>query len=335
MKIAINGLGRIGKSFLRALMLDQDARKYLDIVAINIGPAQLEHVGLLFTYDTIMGKYPGSVEQKGSVLTIDGHKIALLQKLDPKDLAWKTLRVDWVVDCSGKFTHADKAKTHLESGAQAVLISAPAKGEDVAIVPGVNDAMYQHGKHVIVSLGSCTTNAFMPMLKVLQEHCGFQKGFMTTVHAYTNSQVLLDIDGDDPRRARAAALNIIPTTTGAAKMVGKIIPSLQGKIEACALRVPVGIVSYITISFVADRSLTKEAIHTAFKQACKKELKGIVDISYEPLVSSDFSGNSYSVVIDAGMTSVTENLVSVSGWYDNEWAYSQRLKDFLVHVAKQ
>lgn len=334
MKIAINGFGRIGKNFLRTILQNKETTRALQVVAINIGPSNPEFIEHLFKYDTIMGTYPRTVTLDDGYLIVDNQKIKILMQPDASKLDWKSLDIDWVVDCSGKFTKRADAEKHIKAGARYVLISAPAHDEDVSIIPGVNDAMFNKKKHKIVSLGSCTTNALLPMLKVLHESCGLQQGFMTTMHAYTNSQSLLDVDGKDPRRARAAALNIIPTTTGASTMVAKIIPALQDKIKACAIRVPVGIVSLLEIVFYAQRSLTTDFINDAFKQASKKSLQGIVDITMEPLVSSDFKGTHYSVVVDGLMTNAMGSMGQVFGWYDNEWAYSLRLKDFLIAVEQ-
>lgn len=331
MRIAINGLGRIGKNFLRTIMLDPVAVQKLDVVVINIGPANIDHVGLLFKYDTIMGHFPGTVMQEGSQLIIDGKEIKIIAELDPLNINWKQYDIDWVVDCSGKFTSRQKAEKHIQAGAKAVLISAPAQGEVTSIVPGVNEHIYDESD-TIISLGSCTTNAFLTMLKILYDECGLEHGSMTTVHAYTNSQALLDVDRKDPRRSRAAALNIVPTTTGAAKMVGKIMPELEGKIDAFALRVPVGIVSYLHLVFTSKKKLTTTDINNAFTQSATTTMKGIMDISMEPLVSSDYIGSNYSVVIDGLSTRVIGPMAEVSGWYDNEWGYSMRMKDFLLFV---
>jgi glyceraldehyde 3-phosphate dehydrogenase len=331
MRIAINGFGRIGKSFLRTIMLDPMAARKLDVVVINIGPANIENVALLFRYDTIMGAFPGTVEQKNNCLIIDGKKIEIIAETDPLKISWKDRGIDWVIDCSGKFTSREKAELHLQAGAKSVLISAPAKGEVLSIVPGVNEQNYKLTDK-IVSLGSCTTNAFLTMLKVLYEECGLDYAAMTTVHAYTNSQALLDVDCKDPRRSRAAALNIVPTTTGAASMVKKIIPALDGKIEAFALRVPVGIVSYIHLVFTATKKLSVETINNALLEASTTRMKGIMDFSMEPLVSSDFIGSQYSVIIDGLATKVVGPLAEVAGWYDNEWGYSMRIKDFLLFI---
>lgn len=330
--LAINGFGRIGKSFLRGILQDPLAHEKLKVRAINIGPASLEHVGLLFKYDTIMGQYPGTVKQEHDTLIIDDQEISLLAESDIKNVDWRTFNIDWVVDCSGQYTSAEKAQKHLEQGAKNVLISAPAKGDVVSIIPGVNDHAFEPKNHHIISLGSCTTNALMPSLKVLHEDIGFMHAYVTTMHAYTNSQTLLDADGKDPRRSRAAALNIVPTTTGAAKMISKIIPEIADKVTASAVRVPVGIVSLLQITATVDKKFTPEQLHKIFLDKATSTLKGIIDVSTEPLVSSDYIGNPFSIVIDSTLTYVVGNLITVCGWYDNEWAYSLRMKDFLLQL---
>lgn len=330
--IAINGFGRIGKSFLRVLMTDPKAQKKISVVAINIGPAKIDLVGHLFKYDTLMGIFPGTVEQRGDKLIVDGHTIKLLAFADPAQCNWKKLGVEWVVDCSGKFTHRADAEKHIKAGARKVLISAPATDEDVAIIPGVNDEMYNAKKHAIVSLGSCTTNAVFPMLKILHESCGLQFAMMLTTHAYTNSQVLLDVEAKDARLSRAAALNIIPTSTGASKMIPKIIPALEGKVEMSSIRVPVGKVSLIEITAALSKKMSVQQVNKHFEQAARSKLKNSVQFTTEQLVSSDFNNNPHSVIIDSLLTKSVGDLVSVFGWYDNEWGYSCRLKDFLLGV---
>ncbi len=334
LRIAINGFGRIGRNFLRGILLDAKARENIEVVAINIGPARLDFVDHMLKYDTLMGTFPADVRVDGDELVVDDYRIKLLAELDPCKLPWSQLNIDWVVECSGCFTHRQGAQKHLEAGAKHVLISAPAKNEDVAIIPGVNSEWFDSEKHKIVSMGSCTTNAFMTMLKVLHDTFGIKRGFMTTVHSYTNTQVLLDVDDGDLRRSRAAALNIIPTTTGAAKMLSKVIPDLDGKVFAMAIRVPVGKVSLIDLTFETEKELTVEAMHIAFKSAAADEMKGILSMTMEPLVSSDFSGNDYSVTVDGLLTQANGNMGKVFGWYDNEWGYSMRMKDFLLNVAK-
>lgn len=333
MKIAINGFGRIGRNFLRTIFQDAQARNHVDVSVINIGPAPLEHIGHVFKYDTLMGRYPGSVHQEGDELIVDGKHIKLISCFEPAQAQWGRYGIDWVVDCTGKFTDGRRARLHIDAGAQNVLISAPADHEDVAIIPGVNDADYKKEKHHVVSLGSCTTNAFLPMLKVLHDEFSLEYAFMTTVHAYTSSQLLLDGNLKDLRKSRAGALNIIPTTTGAAKMVGKIMPDLALKIKATALRVPVPKVSYIDVTFTSAAVLYTEQINHAFIAASKEgSLEGIMAITFDPIVSSDCNGTPYSVIIDGLSTDVVGKLGKVTGWYDNEWAYSMRLKDFLLRV---
>ncbi|MFC1842825.1 type I glyceraldehyde-3-phosphate dehydrogenase [Candidatus Dependentiae bacterium] len=333
--IAINGFGRIGRNFLRAVLQDKASHKKIRVVVINVGPAKLHSVAHMFKYDTLMGEYLGDAKVKDNELEINGYRVTLLNQTDPKKIEWYKYGVDWVVDATGKFTSREGAQLHLDSGAKNVLITAPAKGEDVTIIPGVNDQDYNPERDHIVSLGSCTTNAIMPMLKVLHEKFVVKNGFMTTIHAYTNTQVLLDVEKKDLRRSRAAALNIIPTTTGATKVLGKVMPELEGLIGGNAIRVPVAKVSLIDLTFIAKEVITKEKINHAFEYASKEGLKGILDISYEPLVSSDYSENNNSVVIDGLLTKVISHTGKIFGWYDNEWGYSVRLKDFLLSVAQR
>jgi len=332
--VAINGFGRIGRNFLRVVLEDKEVAKKFHVVAINVGSAPLEAVALMFKYDTIMGTYKGDVRVEKGELRIDDHRINLIYELDPKKIDWRRYGIDWVVEATGKFTHRQGATKHLEAGAKHVLITAPAKDEDITIIPGINDFEYNPELNKIVSLGSCTTNAIVPMLKVLYDAFTVKRGFMTTIHAYTNSQVLLDVERKDLRRARAAALNIIPTTTGATKVLGKVLPELNGLIGGTAVRVPVGIVSLVDLSFVAEVDLTKEKINDAFAIASRQlPLEGIVKITQEPLVSSDYKGCDYSVVVDGLLTEANGTMGKVFGWYDNEWGYSARLRDFLLLVS--
>lgn len=332
-RVAISGFGRIGRNFLRAVLQDPKVQQHIQVVAINIGPAKKDFIAHMFKYDTLMGTFRGNVQFKDDELIVDKHRIKVLAELDPKKCDWKALSIDWVVESSGKFTKGSDALQHVQAGAQHVLITAPAKEEDIAIIPGVNEEQYNNQK--IVSLGSCTTNAFIPLVKIMHDAFGITRGFMTTVHAYTNSQVLLDVEGKDLRRSRAAALNIIPTTTGVSTMLIKIMPEMKGIIEAHALRVPVGKVSIIDFTFITKQSLTIDKIHAAIKKAMQGRMKGIVDVTMEPLVSSDFSGNNFSVIVDGLLTTVQENSGKIFGWYDNEWGYSERLKDFLVYVSQK
>jgi len=330
-RIAISGFGRIGRNFLRTMQQDPQALKCIEVVAINIGPARLDYTAHMFKYDSLMGTYHGNVAVQGDELIIDDHRIKIIAESDPAQLPWKSLGIDWVVECSGRFTDRAGASKHLSAGAGYVLISAPAKDEDISIIPGINDAAFDATKHKIVSLGSCTTNAFLPTLKVLNDSFTLERGFMTTVHSYTNSQVLLDVEDKDLRRSRAAAINIIPTSTGASKMVAKIIPELAGLIEAKALRVPVAKVSIIDLTFITQLPLTIQAINQAFIEASQGPMKGIMRVTDIPLVSSDFSMDPHSVIIDSLLTATCGTTMGkVFGWYDNEWGYSQRLKDFLT-----
>jgi glyceraldehyde 3-phosphate dehydrogenase len=332
MNIAINGFGRIGKTFLRSLLTDTAAREKIKVAAINVGPDDITLSAHLFKYDSLMGTYPGVVEIIDKKLVIDGIPIHLCNETDPEKLPWKEHHVDWVVECSGKFSSKNGALKHIKAGAHKVLISAPAQDEDATLIMGVNDHDYTDAMR-IVSLGSCTTNALVPVLKVLDDQCGIEKAFMTTIHAYTNTQVLLDVGTFDARRSRAAALNIVPTSSGATSTLKKVLPHLADKVDGCALRVPIAKVSLIDLTFHMTHACTAPQIHDAFSQAASTRLKGILDITHQPLVSSDFSGSNYSVVIDGLMTQTMGTLGKVFGWYDNEWAYSQRMKDFLMNIG--
>ena len=331
MKIAINGFGRIGKTFLRTILSDKKAASKLEIVAINIGPSSTEYIDLLFKHDSIMGEFPGKVALSNGKLCINDFKIQLLSEVNPQNINWKNMNIEWVVESSGHFTSREGAKLHLNAGAKKVLISAPAKNEDITIIPGVNDSDYNPQNHHIVSLGSCTTNCIVPMIKVIKDNVKLINGMMTTIHSYTNNQLLLDVEHKDPRRARAAALSIIPTKTGAQRLIDKIFPDLKDRIYTSALRVPIPIVSLTDFTFVAETNLSKESINQMFDKASKNELRGIIDYTEMPLVSSDYKGNPHSCIIDGLLTGATNNMGKVFGWYDNEWGYSERLKDFLLH----
>ncbi|HLW72889.1 MAG TPA: type I glyceraldehyde-3-phosphate dehydrogenase [Candidatus Babeliales bacterium] len=333
-RVAISGFGRIGRTFLRCVLQDKKVHEQMEIVAINVGASELESTAHMFKYDTLMGTFPGSVTIENNELVVDGHRITIIAQLDPVKLPWNTLNIDWVVDCTGYFTNRDGAQKHITAGAKYVLISAPAHDEDVAIIPGVNEQLFDRANHKIVSLGSCTTNAFMPMLKVIDDAFGIVRGFMTTTHAYTNSQVLLDVEAKDLRFSRAAALNIIPATTGASKMLGKVLPHLEGKVSAIGIRVPVGKVSLIDLVFEAKKDVSVDALHAAFAAASQKNMKNIVALTMEPLVSSDFSGDPHSVIIDGLLTNTNGTMGQVFGWYDNEWGYSMRMKDFLSLLSR-
>ena len=330
-RIAINGFGRIGRTFARTILQDPSALKQLAIAVINVGPCAPEQIGHLFKYDTIMGTYPGEVSYDTGTLTVAGRSITVIAECEPSRIPWGDHGIDWVIECTGCFTDRISSQQHIDAGAKKVLISAPCKDEDITIIPGVNVDSYDAAKHHIVALGSCTTNCIVPMVKVIKERFTLTSGLMTTTHAYTNTQVLLDIEDSELRKSRAAALNIIPTTTGADKVITKIFPELEGKIQALAIRVPVPIVSLVDFTFVAQEELSTEAINEAFASAAAGPLKGIVDYTTEPLVSSDFRGHPASCIIDSPLTRAVGNQGKVFGWYDNEWGYSQRLKDFLLH----
>ncbi|MGE0010081.1 MAG: type I glyceraldehyde-3-phosphate dehydrogenase [Candidatus Babeliales bacterium] len=333
MNVAINGFGRIGRNFLRCVLEDSAACKKIKIVAINLGPMNLDAAAHLFKHDTLLGTWPGNVELKGDNLIIDGHEILLSTECDPCACPWKKLNIDWVVESSGRFTDHDGASGHLKAGARHVLVTAPMKGDDTSIVPGVNLHDYDAKRDSIVSLGSCTTNALMPLLKVLLEQCGMQAGYMSTIHAYTNDQVILDVGHKDLRRARAAAVNIVPTTTGAATMIAKLFPQLKDKVPCTSIRVPVPKVSLLDVSFTADKAMSVELINKALLKASQDDLQSIMGYSDEPLVSSDYNKNNNSVTIDSLMTQACGKTGRVFGWYDNEWGYSERLKDFLIYIA--
>jgi len=330
-KVAINGFGRIGRTFLRTVLSDPEAREKINVVAINSGPsttAQL--IAHFFMYDSVMGTYSEPVSMDGNYLCIGDKRIIVLTESDPKKLSWKELEIDWVVEATGKFLAKKDVEQHLSSGAQAVLITAPAPDPDATIILGVNDQSFNKNMHKIVSLGSCTTNALVPLLHILHTRFTITSAYMTTIHAYTNNQVLLDVAQSDPRRARAAAFNIIPTTTGAMKVVDTLLPELAGKISGLSVRVPVAKVSFLDISFTAKMPLAKELIYSTCVQAQKGLLKGIIQVTDKPLVSSDFAGNSHSSIVDGLLIDEVAGIGKVFAWYDNEWGYSCRLRDFLL-----
>lgn len=330
-RVAINGFGRIGRNILRA------AKKHkvdLDFVAANdiTDNKTLAH---LLKYDSVHGQYPGSVEAAGDGIVVDGDKIRVTAEKDPASLPWKDLKVDIVFESTGRFTDRDAAAKHLEAGAKKVIITAPAKGEDITIVMGVNETKYDAAKHDVISNASCTTNCLVPVVKVLRDSFGFRRGLMLTVHSYTNDQNILDLPHKDLRRARAAGLSIIPTTTGAAKATSLVIPELKGKIDGLAMRVPTPDVSVVDLTVELDRPATVEQINDAFRAAADGDLKGILAVSDEPLVSVDYIGNPASSIVDLQSTFVVQDqLVKVLAWYDNEWAYSLRCVDLAKYIAK-
>ncbi len=332
-KIGINGFGRVGRQVLKAA-LDYHAND-LEVVAINDLTDTKTNAHLL-KWDSSYGRYPGTVEAKADSIVVDGHDIKVVAERDPAKIAWRNYGADIVIESTGAFTDAEKAAAHFQGGAKKVIISAPAKGEDITIVMGVNHDRYRPDKDRIISNASCTTNAIAPLVKVLHQQFGISKGLMSTIHAYTNDQRILDQVHKDLRRARSAGMSIIPTTTGAAKAVTQVIPELKGRIHGLAYRVPVPTVS--VVDFVADleKPATAEAVNMAFKAASMGELKGILEYCEEELVSIDFKGDPASSIIDALSTMVIGgNMVKVLAWYDNEWGYSCRLADLTAFVASK
>jgi glyceraldehyde 3-phosphate dehydrogenase len=329
-KIGINGFGRIGRQSLKAII---ERVPDVEVVAVNdiTDTATNAH---LFKYDSTYGIYPGTVEARDGELVIDGHPIRVLAERDPAKLPWAKLGVDLVIESTGLFTEAAKAKVHLDAGAKKVIISAPAKGEDITIVLGVNQEKYDPAKHNVISNASCTTNGLAPMVKVLHDNFRVLRGLMTTVHAYTNDQRILDGPHKDLRRARAAGLNIIPTTTGAARALALVIPDLKGKVDGYSLRVPTPTVSIVDFVAQIEKSVTLDELNNAFRAASKGALKGILDVSEGELVSTDFRGSVFSSIIDIPSNMVVEgNMVKTVAWYDNEWGYSCRIADLTAFVA--
>jgi glyceraldehyde 3-phosphate dehydrogenase len=332
-KIGINGFGRVGRQVLKAIF-DYHADR-LEVMVVNDLTDTKTNAHLL-KYDSNYGKYPGKIEATADSIIVDGKKVRSIAEKEPAKIPWKDFGVEIVVESTGRFTEADKAAGHLQGGAKKVIITAPAKGEDITIVLGVNESKYDPAKHRIISNASCTTNCIAPVVKVLHDSFGVSKGLMTTAHAYTNDQRILDTVHSDLRRARAAALSIIPTTTGAAKAVTQVIPELKGKIHGIALRVPTSTVSIV--DFVADlnRDVTVEEVNNALRTASEKSLKGILEFCTEELVSIDFKGNPASSIVDALSTMVIGgNMVKVLSWYDNEWAYSCRVADLAAYMVKK
>ncbi|MGV4376384.1 type I glyceraldehyde-3-phosphate dehydrogenase [Trueperella pyogenes] len=329
-KVGINGFGRIGRNFTRAA-LAQGAD--IEIVAVNdlTDNKTLAH---LLKYDSILGTLDEDVTYTDEEIKLGDHTIKAFAERDPANLPWGELGVDIVIESTGRFTNAEDAKKHIEAGAKKVLISAPAKNEDITIVMGVNDADYDAAKHTIISNASCTTNCLAPMAKVLNDEFGILKGLMTTVHAYTADQNLMDGPHKDLRRARAAALSIIPTSTGAAKAVALVLPELKGKFDGYALRVPTPTGSATDLTFECEREVTVEEINAAIKKAAEGDLKGILKYTEDPIVSKDIETDPHSSIFDAGLTKVIGNQVKVVSWYDNEWGYSNRLVDLAVLVGK-
>jgi glyceraldehyde 3-phosphate dehydrogenase len=331
-KIGINGFGRIGRNFFRAALAKGSE---LEIVAVNdlTDPKTLAH---LLKYDTITGRLDATVELDGDTIVVNGHRIKVLADRDPANLPWGELGVDIVIESTGFFTKAELARKHIAAGAKKVLVSAPATGDNVAtIVLGVNEDVYDAAIHDVISNASCTTNCLAPLAKVFMDNFGIERGLMTTIHAYTADQNLQDGPHSDLRRARAAAANIIPTSTGAAKALGLVIPELIGKLDGYALRVPVPTGSITDLTITASRPVTVEEVNAAYKAAAESgPLKGILSYTEDPIVSSDIVGDPHSSIFDAGLTKVIGDQVKVASWYDNEWAYSNRLVDLTEFVAE-
>src|SRR6266853_6956075 len=330
-RVGINGFGRIGRNVVRAAKAMNTTE--LDFVAVN-DLTDTKTLAHLLKYDSVHGRFPGEVTARADSLVVDGDSIKVLSEKDPAKLPWKDLGVELVLESTGRFTDRDQAALHLTAGAKRVIISAPAKKEDITIVYGVNHKAYDPVKHQVISNASCTTNCLVPVVKVILDRFGFVSGFMTTVHSYTNDQVILDLSHEDLRRARAAALSIIPTTTGAAKATSLVLPEVKGKIDGISLRVPTPDVSVVELAAELEKKTTSEEVNNTFKQAARSSLKGILDVSDEPLVSVDYIGSFYSSVVDALSTNVIDGtFLHVSSWYDNEMGYSARCVDLLALLA--
>ncbi len=333
-RVGINGFGRIGRNFFRAVAAQNaEGKADIEIIAAN-DLGDVKTMAHLLKYDSILGRYPEDVSVVDDGIKVGGTTLKILAEKDPAQLPWKDLGVDVVVESTGFFTDATAAKAHLDGGAKKVLISAPAKNEDFTVVMGVNHKAYDADAHHIISNASCTTNCLGPMAKALNDEFGIVKGLMTTIHAYTQDQNLQDAPHKDLRRARAAALSIIPTSTGAAKAIGLVLPELKGKLDGYALRVPVPTGSATDLSFEAGRETTVEEVNAAIKAAAEGELKGFLRYTEDPIVSADIVTDPASCIFDAGLTKVIGNQVKVVGWYDNEWGYSNRLADLVTFVGE-
>jgi glyceraldehyde 3-phosphate dehydrogenase len=330
-KVGINGFGRIGRNIMRAAMGNAD----FDFVAVN-DLTNAETLAHLLKYDSILGNLDAEISAKGDRITVNEDEFRVLSIKDPAQLPWKDLGVDVVFESTGLFTKRDDAAKHIAAGAKKVIITAPAKGPDVSLVMGVNQEKYDPAKHQIISNASCTTNCLAPVAKVIHETFGIRKGWMTTVHSYTNDQQLLDLPHKDLRRARAAALSIIPTTTGAAVAVGEVLPEIKGRLDGISMRVPTPNVSVVDLAVLVDKKTTKEEVNATFKSAADGKLKGILEYTEAPLVSIDFRGNPHSSILDASYTSVMDSdFIKVLSWYDNEWGYSNRCVDLLRYLVKK
>ena len=332
-KIAINGFGRIGRPVFRRII---DNHPYLELVAIN-DLTDTQTLAHLLKYDSVYGRYDKDISCDKNNIIVAGKKFEVLAELNPEKLPWKKLGIDIVLECTGIFTDLKGAEKHIKAGAKAVIISAPAKTEEIpGYVLGVNEEKYNPKNDKIVDMGSCTTNCLAPIAKVLNDNFKIKKGFMTTIHSYTNDQRILDLPHKDLRRARAAALNLIPTSTGAAKAIGKIIPELKGKLDGIAIRVPTAVVSILDLIVETEKKTNKEEINKIFEKAAgERKLEGILRTEGEPLVSTDYIGNTYSAIVDLSQTMVNDNLIKVLAWYDNEFGYSCRLAQFAEYIGKK
>jgi len=329
-KVGINGFGRIGRNIMRAALADDD----IDFVAVN-DLTDAKTLAHLLKYDSVLGNLSASISGGGDTITVDGDSFKVFASKDPAALPWKDLGVDVVFECTGKFTDRDGAAKHIAAGAKKVIVTAPAKKPDVTIVMGVNDEKYDAASHHIISNASCTTNCLAPVVKVLNDSFGLKRGWMTTVHAYTNDQNLLDLPHKDLRRARAAAMSIIPTTTGAASAVGEVLPALKGRLDGIAMRVPTPNVSVVDLVSLFEKSVTADDVNNALRAAAAGPMKGVLHVEDSPLVSIDFRGNPHSSIVDSAYTKVMDgDFVKVMAWYDNEWGYSNRCIDLLHKVAK-
>ena len=332
-RVAINGFGRIGRNVLRSAK--KSGASDIEFVAVN-DLTDNDMLAHLLKYDSVQGIYPGDVAVSAEGLAVDGNELKVFSERDPANLPWWDLDIDVVVESTGFFRSRDQAAKHLDAGAKKVIISAPGKNEDITVVLGVNHESYDPEAHDVISNASCTTNCLAPVVKVLMDSFGFEHGLMTTVHAYTNDQALLDVPHSDKRRARAAALSMIPTTTGAAKATSLVIPEVEGKLDGMALRVPIPDVSIVDLVAEVGTDTTAEAVNEAFRVAAAGPLSGILAVSDEPLVSIDFTGNSHSSVVDGPSTSVIGgNMVKVLSWYDNEWGYSERVVDLVRYIGER
>ncbi|HMA22601.1 MAG: type I glyceraldehyde-3-phosphate dehydrogenase [Gemmatimonas sp.] len=330
-RVGINGFGRIGRQVLRAAR--QQGVADIEFVAVN-DLTDTKTLAHLFKYDSVHRTYQGDVEAGNGSIIVDGEDIKVFAEKEPANLKWRDMGVDIVLESTGRFTSADASRKHIDAGAKKVIISAPAKGEDITIVMGVNESKYDAAKHSIISNASCTTNCLVPMVKVVRDNFGFVRGSMVTIHSYTNDQNILDLPHKDLRRARAAAMSIIPTTTGAAKATSLVIPELKGKIDGISLRVPTPDVSLTDLAVVVEKAVTVDQVNAAFKAAAEGPMSGILQYTEEELVSSDYIGNPHSCILDAKCTNVVDGLLlKVSGWYDNEWGYASRCVDLLRYVG--